>query len=557
MAAAYRRIVLIGPSGAGKSTVARLLADRLGWDLFDTDEAVVREAGRDIATIFADEGEPSFRERERRAVQAACLLDRTIVAAGGGSPVDPRNAELLWRDSFVVALQARPETALGRLSTAGETRPLIKGTEPIERIRAQQAERAAVYSLADWFVRTDELTPEAVVGEIERAALNYGGASATGREPTAPPGGVPEDPLVAFEVRTATASYPIVVGWDILDSLGERMRDRGLGGRAFVISDEHVLRLYGDRAIKALDRAGFAVDAHAVPPGEPSKTLAQAAGLYDWLVTRRAERGDSVVALGGGVVGDLAGFVAATFLRGMPLVQVPTSLLAMVDASIGGKVAVDHKEAKNLIGAFYQPLLVFEDAALLRTLPQRDLTAGWAEAIKQALIMDAELLKLLEDRADSVVALDPDLATKVIARNVALKGRVVSEDEREAGRRTILNYGHTIAHGIEAATGYGACLHGEAVAVGMVGAAAISRRMGLLDPAIETRQNELLRRYKLPLRAPGVDPEGVLAAMALDKKVRGKTIRWVLLEGVGRPVVRDDPPDRLVSETVRELTAPP
>lgn len=552
MTSAYRRIVLIGPSGTGKSTTGRLLAERLGWDFADTDDEIVREAGKDIAAIFAEEGEPAFRERERHAIAEAAARDRTVIAAGGGAPVDAHNAELLWRDAFVVALQAHPETALDRLS-GSEQRPLLSVEEPLERIRAQQRERAAVYALADWTLRTDGLTPWEVVDEIERAARHHAGTIVSARSGGTPP--KPADPLVAYEVRTATARYPIVVGWDILDTLGERMRDLGLSGSAYIISDAHVMAEHGMRAREALQRAGFQVDVYAVPVGETSKSLHRAATLYDWLVARRAERGHTIVALGGGVVGDLAGFVAATFLRGMPLVQAPTSLLAMADASIGGKVAVDHQEAKNLIGAFYQPRLVFQDVALLRSLSQRDLIAGWAEVIKHAMIMDAELLAMLEARAEAVAALDPDFATKVIARSGALKGYVVSIDEREAGLRITLNYGHTIAHGIEAATAYGAHLHGEAVAIGMAGAAAISRRMGLLDPAVEERQNALLARFGLPLRAPGVDHRRVLAAMALDKKVRGKTIRWVLLEGVGKPVVRDDVPDDLVSATVQGLTS--
>ncbi len=293
-----------------------------------------------------------------------------------------------------------------------------------------------------------------------------------------------------------------------------------------------------------------------MPPGESSKSLERAASVYDWLVARKAERGHVIVGLGGGVAGDLAGFVAATFLRGMPLVLAPTSLLAMVDASVGGKVAVDHREGKNLIGAFYQPRLVFDDVALLRTIAPRELAAGWAEVVKHAFIMDADLLAMLESRPEAATALDPAFATQLVARNAALKGRIVSDDEREtSGLRITLNYGHTIGHGIEAATAYGEYLHGEAVAIGMMGAAAISVRMGLLDPQVAARQETLLRKLGLPLRAPGVGAERVLAAMALDKKVRGRRIRWVLLAAAGRTVIRDDVPEALVRDVVAELTA--
>jgi 3-dehydroquinate synthase len=311
---------------------------------------------------------------------------------------------------------------------------------------------------------------------------------------------------------------------------------------------------WGAAAEEALRTAGFRVAPRVVPAGETSKSLETAAAIYDWLVSQRAERGEAIVALGGGMVCDLAGFVAATFARGLPLVHVPTSLLAMVDAAIGGKVAVNHKEAKNLIGAFYQPRLVLADVSTLQSLPRRELTAGWAEVIKHALIMDEGLLRLLEQKADAVMSLEPTVTTEVISRSIALKAAVVSEDEREeTGRRTILNYGHTIGHGLETAAEYAGMLHGEAVAVGMAGAARISRRLGLVSPELVERQDALIARFGLPLRASGLDPAKVVAAMALDKKIKGGAIRWVLLEGIGRPVIRHDVPPELAEEVVGEL----
>ena len=226
----------------------------------------------------------------------------------------------------------------------------------------------------------------------------------------------------------------------------------------------------------------------------------------------------------------------------------------MVDAAIGGKVAVNQKEAKNLIGAFYQPRLVLADVSTLQSLPPRELTAGWAEVIKHALIMDEDLLRLLEENADAIVRLEPAVTSEVISRSIALKAAVVSEDEREeTGRRTILNYGHTIGHGLETAAEYTGMLHGEAVAVGMAGAARIACRLGLLPPELAERQDALIVRFGLPLRASGVDPARVLAATALDKKVKGGAIRWVLLEGIGRPVIRHDVPPELAEEVVYEL----
>ena len=315
--------------------------------------------------------------------------------------------------------------------------------------------------------------------------------------------------------------------------------------------------LHGGRLMDALAEGDFEPVMHALELSEARKTLEAAAELYDAFVAARAERRHTVLAFGGGVATDLGGYVAATYLRGMPLVHVPTSLLGMVDAAIGGKVAVNHRAGKNLVGAFYQPRLVVADAALLRTLPRREFVSGWAEVIKHALIMDTELLDWLEREAEALLALEPEPLTRVLRRSIALKAQVVSADEREDGLRMILNYGHTTGHALEAATGYDALLHGEAVAVGMVAAAHIARTLGLITPDEEARQNRLIARFGLPLRAPGIDVDAVLAAMSLDKKVSGTSLRWVLLDGLGRTVIRDDVPLELVRQAVSLVTSEP
>jgi 3-dehydroquinate synthase len=357
-------------------------------------------------------------------------------------------------------------------------------------------------------------------------------------------------------VETKTASYPVFVGWGILGSLGEKMKGVGLSGIANIISDENVFLIYGTQVKKTLEKAGFAVNCCVVPPGEASKNMAQAVKIYDFLIERRAERNDVIVALGGGMIGDLAGFVAATFLRGLPWLQVPTSLIAMTDASIGGKVAVDHTRGKNLIGAFYQPRLVLADGKALATLPNREFTSGWAEVIKHGLILDADLLQLLEDKARYLVRLKPDITSEVIARSAAIKCQVVSQDERETGKRIILNYGHTIAHGLEAASKYELFLHGEAVAIGMMGAARLSHRLGLLPPDAVERQKTLLQRFGLPTECSGVPLTDVISAMELDKKVRGKAMRWVLLEDIGKAIVRNDVPAKEALNVLKEVVKP-
>jgi shikimate kinase/3-dehydroquinate synthase len=563
------RIILTGFSGTGKTVVARLVAARLGWQAVDTDDLIVERAGKPIPDIFAQDGEEHFRRIEREALVEACHHSRIVIGIGGGANVSGENRRILADGGFVVCLEARPETILQRLRPQLErdpgARPMLAGPDPLSRIRELKTLRAPFYALADYTVHTDGLSPEQVADEVLRAwrRLSAAALATDGRlvaMATEPAVGAVAVPYrlstdATCIVRAASASYPVFVSWGALLDLGRRLAEAGLAGRAFLAADANVHERWGAAAEEALRSTGFSVATYPVPAGEASKSLEIAAAIYDWLVAQRAERGEAVVALGGGMVCDLAGFVAATFARGLPLVHVPTSLLAMVDAAVGGKVAVDHPKAKNLIGAFYQPRLVLADVSVLQTLPPRELTAGWAEVIKHALIMDEDLLRLLEDNAEAARRLDPEVAERVIARSVALKAAVVSEDERETGRRTILNYGHTIGHGLEAAAGYAGLLHGEAVAVGMSGAARIAVRLGILPPAVAERQDALLARFGLPLCAPRVDAQKALAAMALDKKAQGGAVRWVLLEDIGRTVIRRDVPPSLVEEVVAELTA--
>ena len=329
------------------------------------------------------------------------------------------------------------------------------------------------------------------------------------------------------------------------------MRNLGLSGKAALISDAGVYEIHGVKALESLGSAGFETASYAVPAGERSKSEAALFTIYDWMVEQRLERGSTIVALGGGVAGDLAGYAAATFLRGVPLVHVPTTLLAMTDSAIGGKVAINHPRAKNLIGAFYQPRLVLSDVETLTTLPARELASGWAETIKHGMIMDPELLNVLEGDLERVLTLDPEMTTEIVKRSSGLKGKVVSGDEKEAGWRMILNFGHTIGHALEAATEYGTLLHGEAVSIGAVGAARLSRKHAGLGDEVVDRLSGLLKRFGLPTSMPDLGAERLIEAMFLDKKVRGKAIRWVLLEDIGKPVIRDDIP----MESVREVLA--
>jgi 3-dehydroquinate synthase len=356
---------------------------------------------------------------------------------------------------------------------------------------------------------------------------------------------------VTVEAEPRVDTLRVEVG--LLSRAGEVLRELGLRGRAFVIAPDDVLPLHGEKLVTSLERTGYEPAARAVPASETSKSLVMATQLYDWLADEKAERRDFVVALGGGMVGDLAGFVAATYLRGVPVVQVPTTLLSQVDSAIGGKTAVNLERGKNLVGAFHLPRAILVDPDVLRTLPRREIVAGWTETIKHALIMDESLLERVEANVDALLALEPTITQEVVERSGRLKVGVVEEDPKEQGRRVILNYGHTIGQALEAAAGYGQYLHGEAVAIGMIGAAAIGQAVGVTPGPLADRQRRLLERFGLPTAAQRVDLAALRASMRLDKKVEARANRWVLLNHVGRTVVRSDVPDDVVEAVLRRL----
>jgi shikimate kinase/3-dehydroquinate synthase len=543
-------VILIGFSGTGKSMVAQGVARSLGWDAVDTDDEVVRLAGKSIPDIFGQDGEPHFRKLERQALEDACQKTRVVIATGGGAVIDPNNRVLMRRSGVVVCLEANPGTIYQRLPKEEESptavRPLLAMSDPMERIVELKQSRQAYYAMADWTVQTDHLTLPEVCHEVVRGRHYWLRTHEVSESPK-----YDEDHVC--DVVTATERYPVFVGWGLLRVLGQRVKEAGLSGNAYVVADASVFSLYGETVMTSLQEAGFGVQSFAVPPGEGSKTQGTVSHIYDWLVDCQVERGDVLVALGGGVISDMVGFVAATFLRGLSLVQVPTSLIAMTDASVGGKTAVNHAKAKNLIGSFYQPRLVLSDVQALATLRERELTSGWAEVIKHGLVLDPELNAFLVNNAKKLVKLEPEATTEAVRRSVAIKARIVSEDEREQGRRILLNYGHTIAHGLEAATGYGEFLHGEAVSVGMAGAAMLSHDLGLVSSEVVEQHRGILGAFGLPMSCSDVRVKDVLKAVELDKKVKGKSVRWVLLRGIGQPVIRQDVPRQSVVKVLEEL----
>ena len=546
-------VFITGFSGTGKTTTGHEVARLLGWTFVDMDDEIVASTGVAIEDIFRQHGEEKFRRLERETLAKIARADSKVVSTGGGTIMDERNRATMESSGVVVLLEARPDTIIRRLQEQQVeqgadlvARPMLDSDDLLQRIHSLKADRQFNYTLAHWTVHTDLLTPSEAAAEVVR-----GLDTVTARRTRASDS---PDPDLAAEVRTSSGSYPLWVGWNIIEELGERVRGVLDTRAAYVISDIGA-QSQARRAQVSMERAGIPTHLFFIPSGEQSKTLETAERIYTWLAGLKAERGHLILAVGGGVVGDLAGFVAATFLRGIPYAQVPTTLLAMMDASIGGKTAVDLPQGKNLVGAFYQPKFVLADVSTLQTLPERELNSGWAEALKHGLIMDESLLSTFESQRESIRSLEPEIATDVIRRSMAIKAAVVSKDEKETlGIRVLLNYGHTIGHGLEAATGYSQYLHGEAVSVGMVGAAKIGCDVGLMPASDVERQRSVLADYGLPLRARGVDPDKVLDAMRSDKKTAAGAIRWVLLDGIGSATTRNDVPPETVSAVLKNLT---
>ena len=352
-----------------------------------------------------------------------------------------------------------------------------------------------------------------------------------------------------IRVNLARYSYDVLIGAGLLTLVGLFLKEKGYAGKAVVITDPNVKSRYGEVLERSLTKNGFKVTTLVVPAGEDQKSLDNAVRLYEQLTDAYAERSTPIVALGGGVIGDLTGFVAATYLRGVPFVQLPTTLLAQVDSSVGGKVAVDHERLKNKIGAFHQPRLVIADTDTLKTLPKAELANGLAEAIKTAAVRGKEFFVYLEQNVEKLRALDISALEEAVYQCVSIKAEIVEKDERDAGLRNILNFGHTIGHAIESVSHFGV-RHGEAVAVGMVATARISNRMGLLSYSEVDRLITLVEKAGLPARMPDLDTSAILKAMRHDKKVESGQVRFVLLKEIGDVIVSDEVSPVLVAEVL-------
>jgi 3-dehydroquinate synthase len=529
-------IWLVGMMGAGKSAVGAALAGRLRRAFHDLDAVVEERAGQPIPAIFAAHGEPHFRALEREAIDALAASG-AVVALGGGAVAQPGARERLAKSGRIVWLRASPETLLARIGD-GAGRPLLAGLDAAGRRRKLMellTAREPHYAAADLAVETDGRAIDALADEL---AARLGGALGRAER--------------KVDVALGDRSYTVRIGWDTLPALGERVA--GLGSRrAIVVTVPPVDRRYGAAALRSLRAAGLAASRIVVPDGDRTKNLGQVAKLYEACLDAGADRGTVLVALGGGMVGDLTGFVAATLLRGLPFVQVPTTLLAMIDSSVGGKTGVNLRRGKNLVGAFHQPREVHVDASVLRSLPKRVLAAGMAEVIKHGAIRDAALFELLERDLERVLALeDPELTLAVLDQAVAVKAVVVALDEREQGVRMHLNFGHTLGHAVEALRGYRGVLHGEAVAMGMVFAARRSEELGTAPEGTSQRLRALLERAALPTELPDFPRRAYLSALRVDKKKQDARIRFVVLRGIGAADTLPLRPEEILPAAVRK-----
>jgi len=519
-------IILAGFMGTGKSVLAELLSQRLGLSSVDTDAMIQEQAGTSVGEIFATRGEPYFRDLETAVLCQLATEDGLVISTGGGVLLREQNVELLRQMGPIICLHASAETIMER-TAASDERPLLNRSDAADEIRRLLAERDEAYRQADYHITTDGLTPQQVMDAVEETVTGDARGLFLSPEP------------VEIPVELGEDSYTIHIGAGLLDAVGTIVGPDEAGQQAAVITDDNLEKLYAPVVARSLEEAGWEVCSLAVPSGEGSKTLATAGQLCEQLAEAGLDRGSVVFAVGGGMVGDLAGFVAAVYMRGIRFIQVPTSLLAQVDASVGGKVAVDLPRGKNLVGAFHQPQAVIIDTNTLQTLEDRQLRSGLGEVIKHAAIADEAMFGYLEENLGRLRKGDAVSLKYVLARNCQIKAEVVAADPHEQGRRAVLNFGHTIGHALERAAPRWQLSHGEAVAAGMVAESKVAAEKGLSDASVVQRLQQLTAQVGLQPDLSEVDLQQARAAMSVDKKVRGQRLRLPVVPRIGEVTLTD------------------
>lgn len=505
MQSTAQNIILTGFMGTGKSTIGRLVAARLGREFIDMDSLIEQREGRAISRIFAESGEAYFRQLEAELCRELSGQNERVIATGGGTLVPEQNLRLMEQNGLVICLDCEPETLWQRIGQS-EDRPMLaaRDEERFTRLAELLARRTPAYRRIRQHLDVTRLSPEEAakkICEIYRSSL-----------------------MDVIEVTHPGGSYPIYLGQGVLAETGRRLSGLGYGGRCAVVTNETVGRHHAKPLLAGLQAAGFEPVRLDLPDGEQFKTLATVAGLYGQLVEAGLDRRSPIIALGGGVLGDTVGFAAASYLRGVPFVQIPTTLLSMVDASVGGKVGVDLPQGKNLVGAFKQPEMVMIDPNVLASLPPAEFRAGLAEVVKHGIIGAPDLFAALENGGYEL--------DQILFEAILVKVQVVQEDPFEQGRRAVLNLGHTFAHAFERLSRF-ELRHGEAVAMGLACAARLSTHLGHCSQDTAGRIVALLGRLELPAQPPPYTPDEVWAAMATDKKRQGQTLRFVLPRAIG------------------------
>ena len=520
-------IILTGFMATGKTTVGKLLAEQLGYEFVDTDQLIEARSGMTIPEIFRQKGETAFREMEAAIVQELSDKEQVVISTGGRLMLDAANAAALGRRGRVFCLVATPEEILERVSQDTHAkRPLLETPNPKQRIVELMQQRQESYHQFSQFV-TSEKTPD----EVTRHLLGIFEAN----------------PDLFMPITVRDVRYEFIVGGGILPFVTQLA---GISGPIAVITDSNVGPLYAE----SCGKTDIVI---TVTPGQQYKTLTTVESICEELFEKGFDRSGTIIALGGSVISGLAGFAAALYMRGVDCVQCPTSLLAMVDTSIGGKAGVNLTQGRNLLGVFKQPKAVVADVATLQSLSAREFASGMAEIIKHSLIADPELLKRIErgnwKRETGSLHLPLDELQALVAQAIQVKINIIQEDPFEQGRRTILNLGHTFAYAIELVSEQ-EIAHGEAVALGLVAAANLSTRQGYCAPELQERIEGALRAAALPTRIPAtMKPEHLLQAMKADKKKKGGRLRFVLLRDIGDVFVTDAVPPTAVLETMREL----
>ena len=558
-----RSIVLVGLMGSGKTSIGRRLAQRLGLDFVDSDAEIERAAGMTIPEIFSRYGEAYFRDGERRVMARLLESGPRVIATGGGAFMNEETRARIGQSGVSVWLKADLDVLWRRVRKRTH-RPLLQNGAPEATLSRLMEERYPVYAGADMTIRSREGPHDAVVDE---AIAELDRHLRQSPRPPAPGDRIGGDQVSGtsercerVKVELGARSYEILIGDDLIADIGAHVQRLAPGAACAIVTDENVAARHLSSLEAALDAQAVKHTSIIVPAGETSKSFATFETICDKVLAARLERGDLIIALGGGVVGDLAGFAAASIRRGMRFIQVPTSLLAQVDSSVGGKTGINSRHGKNLIGAFHQPSLVIADTQVLQTLPPREFRAGYAEVVKYGLINAPDFFAWLEAHHHDVFAVGI-ACRQAIARSCNAKAAVVAADENEKGERALLNLGHTFGHALERIVDYdnARLVHGEGVAIGMACAFRFSQREGLCGSDDVARVEAHLRAVGLPIHIRDVagwdaGPEVVLDAMYQDKKVERGGLTFILARGIGRSfVAKNVDPEKVLAFLRDEL----